>query len=334
MNTKGTPNTDTDKTKDEDMTRKRGREDFSSLSELDTSTKNETPTKNVKSKKKKKKCASNGTGSELNDIDNKDNDDKDDDISITECFRKLEEKITASETNLQKKIKEMIAEMKTEILQSVEHKINVMENRLFESEKENDEMKKEIGLLNKTLNAQIDENQRLKREIDREKQQTQLKLNDMEQYGRRNNIRIDGIENKDGEIADETTKVVIQKLNTKMKNLNITEKDIDACHRIGETKSGKRQIIVKFVSRQTRDRVIRSRKLFRDDSIYLNEDLTKLTETVLMSVKRKMTDEVHAVWSRDCKIYYKNKFGTVHQVKQNDYQTWLDLPWPAKRDDK
>lgn len=62
----------------------------------------------------------------------------------------------------------------------------------------------------------------------------------MEQCGRRKNIMIDGRHTKDSESAEDTTEeIVLIQLNSKIDNSGISEKDIDACYRIGETKDGK-----------------------------------------------------------------------------------------------
>ncbi|KAH3859880.1 hypothetical protein DPMN_102705 [Dreissena polymorpha] len=80
----------------------------------------------------------------------------------------------------------------------------------------------------------------------------------------------------------------------------------------------------------TRNRVLRQSKLLRAKGVFVREDITPLNYEVFMSVKRKMSDEVKSVWSRNCAISYKDARDVVHRVEWEDYQHWLDLPWPNK----
>ncbi|KAH3771591.1 hypothetical protein DPMN_172916 [Dreissena polymorpha] len=100
------------------------------------------------------------------------------------------------------------------------------------------------------------------------------KLNELEQFGRRNNIRIAGLaeasnnnNNKNNkmtsETAEETSKAIIKFLNEKIEGLNLCINDIDIAHRLGkrDTNSKPRAAIVKFVSRYKRDQVMKKLKV-------------------------------------------------------------------------
>ena len=83
-------------------------------------------------------------------------------------------------------------------------------------------------------------------------------------------------------------------------DLNLETYDIYIAHRLGEKRWGaRRPIIVKFLPRLKRDIVIRNQKLFKGSNIYINEDLTSLTQLVLACVRKKIPDEVAKVWSRN-----------------------------------
>ena len=86
------------------------------------------------------------------------------------------------------------------------------------------------------------------------------KLQDQqEQYSRRNSLLVHSIAEEKGEITDE---VIINTLNKKL-DLQITLRDIDRTHRIGETRitRGKtRTIIVKFVQYNDRNRVLGNKR--------------------------------------------------------------------------
>ena len=62
--------------------------------------------------------------------------------------------------------------------------------------------------------------------------------------------------------------------------------------------------------------------------IFLNEDLTHLNQTVLLSVRKKTPDEVEDAWYSNGKIFKKDKMNDVTIVPFEEYQDWLDLPFP------
>ena len=64
------------------------------------------------------------------------------------------------------------------------------------------------------------------------------RANELEQYSRRNNVRIWGIpEVEENEDASDTADVVVKKLNETM-GVNLNRYDIDIAHRLGRKKKG------------------------------------------------------------------------------------------------
>ena len=252
---------------------------------------------------------------------------------LSQINDKLSKVLTKDDPSLKQMIKEVINAMKEDLLNSVEHKIGVLESKLFVKEKENDAMKDEIASLKQQIVEQSDENELLKLKLTRVKEDSNEKLNDLEQYGRMNSIRINGVPESDNETVQQTVGVVVETLNAKIPALNLNPSDIDIAHRLGKNRIGQnkgRQIIVKFVSRLTRDNVLLQKKLFRGSMIFVNEDLTRLNQLALSSIRKKMPDEVENAWSRGGKLYFRNKAGSVHHVPYGEYDHWLELPWPSE----
>ena len=250
---------------------------------------------------------------------------------LTEINKKLSNVITKDDGVLRELIRDIFQQMKDELLQGVSHRIELLEGKLFEKDEENDKLKKEITSLNKNLEDQKAENQKLVDQIQTVNDTAEARINDLEQYGRRNNLRISGVpENQHGdETAEMTTRKVADTLNGTITDLNLARYDFDIAHRLGpKRRDSCRPIIVKFQSRMNRDTVLRNRKLFKGSDIYINEDLTRLNQLVLACVRKKMPDEVDKVWTRNGRIVYKNKTNHVHEVKYADYQDWIDLEWP------
>ena len=94
----------------------------------------------------------------------------------------------------------------------------------------------------------------------------------MEQYGRRDNIRIFGVPETPEE--DPYEKVVQVAAQT---GVQIRSEDISVCHRL-PARSGPKPLIVKFVRRQVKSMVMAGKKTLREQNsnVYINDDLTPL----------------------------------------------------------
>ncbi|XP_071086617.1 uncharacterized protein [Haliotis cracherodii] len=128
------------------------------------------------------------------------------------------------------------------------------------------------------------------------------RTDDLEQYSRRNSIRISGVE----ETRDENVEdVVMDVLKDVHPSINVS--NIDRCHRVGKKNSGtKRQIIVKFVSYWDRNKVMRNRKLLKHtkQSVYLNEDLSHYRSKLFKKTRDlKRQKKIHATWTYDGRIH-------------------------------
>lgn len=99
-----------------------------------------------------------------------------------------------------------------------------------------------------------------------------IKLDSIEQYSRRSNIRIMGLPEEPKEDIHELVKNFLkQKL-----SIDPEPGAIDRTHRIGVVRTGSsRQVIVKFVSYQHKRMAIQRRKLLKGTGISISEDLTK-----------------------------------------------------------
>jgi hypothetical protein len=306
---------------------------------------------------------------------------------LTEIKGSLTNVLTKNDDSLKFMIKDIIKEMKEELLKTVDYKIDLLESKLFEKDEEINKQNEKIEKLSKRLEEQEADYDTLKFEFRKQENRSNELFNNTEQYSRINNIRINGIpeknndnknesnenkkqdegtelsdqkdETKSNEVSnieevtmesmespsyaevarrnpkglespEETRDLVIKTLNEKLPGLNLKKEDIDTCHRLGKKSEGKgRQIIVRFKSRLTKDAIMRRKKNL-PKPLFVSEDLTKRNHHVLMCVKNKMPDEVDKCWTLNGKIYYKDKVGNIKQVHYNDYENWIDLPWPEK----
>ena len=127
------------------------------------------------------------------------------------------------------------------------------------------------------------ENDKLKRQI----QMLSLKNDDLEQYSRKENVRIHGFPETDDN-EDKVTLVVnlVQKV-----GVQIDEKHISVAHRLPGNRYAKkpRTIIVKFVRRTTKNNLMRKKANLRNTdgpNIFMTDDLTRLRGKMLYEMKQ------------------------------------------------
>ena len=154
----------------------------------------------------------------------------------------------------------------------------------------------------------------------------------LEQYGRRNNLRISGIPESaldEGENED-TTAAVVDLANTVLQlDPPLQPSDIEVSLRLKKPRKAKptepRPIIVRFRSKAERYRVISNRKNLRpsndtkDIKVYINEDLTtaraKLFSTVRLLFRQKHFTQV---WTYNGCIKVKDLRGTLKSINSID----------------
>lgn len=124
------------------------------------------------------------------------------------------------------------------------------------------------------------------------------KIERLEQYTRRNNLRIFGIKESNNENTDALVLKIISDL-----NVPVQLSDIERSHRIGKVSDKPRAIIVKFSSYRKRSEVFSAKKGLKGTGIVLKEDLTKYRLTVLQAAIAKYG--ASNVWTRDGRIFWK-----------------------------
>ncbi|XP_071056578.1 uncharacterized protein [Onthophagus taurus] len=170
-------------------------------------------------------------------------------------------------------------------------------------------MSQVINTVKEHFIAEIEE---LKKECDTFKKENRYlsdKLDELEQYTRRNNVRVFGISDNVQDVESEVLSLFNNKLSVPVK-----VEDIDRCHRVGaakKTNNGSRAIIVKFVSYRTRDLVCKARKRLKGSKIGIQEDLTSKRYKLLQLARERVGNG--NAWSRDgaIKIHVNNRICTI-----------------------
>ena len=174
--------------------------------------------------------------------------------------------------------------------QEYEEKFNCIDGRLFDLETRMDNLAGE----NETLKT---DNDNLREELSQCKRQ----INDLEQYGRRWNLKVFNVEDNLSETAAQTTSKVCNVF-TNIVGVRVTANDIEACHRLpNQDRSKRRVIICRFKDRGVRDRVLKDRRKCKNKGVSISEDLT-LSNSKLVSDAYKH-EHCKSTWSVNGKCF-------------------------------
>lgn len=170
-----------------------------------------------------------------------------------------------------------------------------------------------------------------------ENKDLKFKLDDQEQYSRRNCLEIHGLPEIDGENpVAEVIKI------GRAVGMDIKPEMIDNCHRLGRktrTSPATRGIIVKFMRNFDKMNFLKCRKIKRNlttndlglqitvsRSIFINENLTQHRRALLSAARKLRTScDLKYVWTRNGNIYVReNETTEIVNVKCDDDLRYIE----------
>lgn len=157
--------------------------------------------------------------------------------------------------------------------------------------------------------------------VEKENEYLRAAMDNLEQYSRRNNLRLYGLPESDAGLG--VDEVVLKLCKEKM-GLNIRSEAIDRAHRLGQQRGGKpRPIIIKFVDYKTREMLFKNRKMFKNTGLSLFEDLTHARSSLRQEAAKKYGPR--NVWTNDGRIFIKID-ESIHKVVNRAGFAELPLP--------
>ena len=137
-----------------------------------------------------------------------------------------------------------------------------------------------------------------------------------EQYGRRENVRIFGVEEQTGEdVYQQVVNVV------KGTGVEICKSDINVCHRLPARGQSGKPNFVKFVRREPKLALMKTESGLRHQSgkpVYINDDITQLRARLLKSLKEKPDVKAANMINEKIIVYQTNEdkfvFHTLHEL--------------------
>ena len=198
-------------------------------------------------------------------------------------------------------MKALISALVTPIREAIKEELKVQEKNF-------DSLNKQISSLQADLNDKNKYISTLEERID-----------ELEQYSRRNCLIFTGIPEKDEEKTDE----IIFDIAKKQLNIELQNSDIDRSHRIPggprrRDNEKPRNIVVKFSTYNARRRVFeqKSKLKSRNNRIFINEQLTKKRSELYFEARKLVkTGKVKQAWTYDGRVLIRNNYDKVQPIK-------------------
>ena len=165
------------------------------------------------------------------------------------------------------------------------------------------------------LDAVVKKNEKLNTTVNSLAYDLERKIEDLEQYGRRNALRFRNININDipkielhaGSPREDTDAYILQLVKDKL-HVNVPDNAISRSHLLGPPREGKCSVIVKFSTYNMRQAVYSKRFLLREigSSVFITEDLTTVRQTIVNElVKLRNTKKINRFWTKDGSVFLK-----------------------------
>ncbi|KAK3910875.1 LINE-1 retrotransposable element ORF1 protein [Frankliniella fusca] len=185
--------------------------------------------------------------------------------------------------------KQTVAEMsKKELVQLISECLKPVQSDIKEVKDDVDSLRTDIEFLTSKLS-----------EKDKIIEGLQRRLAEQEQYARRNNLRIFGVD--ESQQKEDTDKLVMDV--ARRIGVQIDKSQIDRSHRLGKPGPKPRPIIVKFIGYSPRRSMFTAKKALKGSGITIREDLTRERLELLKEASEAYNQR--NVWTQDGVVMVK-----------------------------
>ena len=131
------------------------------------------------------------------------------------------------------------------------------------------------------------------------------RCDDLEQYSRRNTVRIRGIP----EALNEDTDGLVKDLAARKLDVPLADHDVVRSHRVGrkdDDRQTPRDVIVRFTTHNAKVAIMRGARKLKGTRVFINEDLTKTRSTIAWEARNlKRENKLIDTWTRDGTVFVK-----------------------------
>lgn len=152
-------------------------------------------------------------------------------------------------------------------------------------------------------------------------QTNKFEIDRLEQYSRKDNVKVVGIPETEGENCVEKVKELGRSI-----GVDLQDNDISVAHRVKSRGKRGNPMIVRFVRRESKVQMMMNKRKLKEQKkdIYIQEDLTQLRGKMLWMVKQDEGTE--AAWARDGKVHCLLKEPCRHLDGTTSKKVILDSP--------
>ena len=235
---------------------------------------------------------------------------KDLEILIGRAVKKqLDEFKAELRAEMKELFKEQLDRLETRI-KDLEDDINLKTEKLMQLESTVDKLSVLPNQENVVLSPDLDAVKKVARDA-------LVLANDNEQYSRRNNIRIRGLQIPE---KSDVKEFVTSWISSSLHLEDVTSTDITVAHRLRsrkrndqQAKPGSESVIVRFQNREVRDRIIQTRKILKNTQCSISDDLTGMNVQLINRLKND--DHIIDAWSWHGKIFAKRTDNKIVSVR-------------------
>ena len=225
-------------------------------------------------------------------------------------------------------VKELISrdEMQTFIVTTVETLMKQMETRIERNletkleQKFEEKLKEKTNELTDRLDSLVFENVQLREEVDKlnnsfsecEKctKEAVERSDRNEQFSRKNNVKIMGIEEQEGE-TEESLKEQVTSIFAAVAKVKVEDSMIMALHRIPGKSGMPKPVLIKLMNNSQKTKIMKKRQEMKRAGYWLVDDVTK-HNTALIS-RLSLHKNIDSAWYFNGSVFGKTKEGKRHK---------------------
>ena len=209
------------------------------------------------------------------------------------------------------------------IVQQFEGRISSMETTISDlttsleyTQAELQDMKREAVYLKKSNS----DNQSIIQDNDRRTADLEQRLNYQEDYSRRNNLRISGLEEPQHNETWEQTSARVSEL--LLNKLQLPNMNLERAHRVGPVSTSRpRTVVVRFERFGDREAVLRNARKLRGTGIFINEDLCAASQAKKQSqfpLMKEARSQGKIAYFKYTRLIIKDRMGQQSNGASND----------------
>ena len=174
-----------------------------------------------------------------------------------------------------------------------------------------------------TLRERLQEKDRVIAGLTQRVDSQEEQVDALEQYSRRNSLRVSGLDEK---MHEDPMEEALKFINVELKvTPPLSYSDLDRAHRVGKQEDNAakpRPMLIKFATYRARHAVYSRRSSLKDVSkpvhkaIFINEDLTRVRGKQMYELRKlKKNGKIKDLWSHDGNIIVKDNHNHIQTVR-------------------